>query len=185
MNILNLIHRRILILASTCFCFCFLTEDGQAAPPKHISIEPSRSFLTKGGLQGGRAIADTSIINIKIKRSKKNQDLEALFFTFGDRNLKPRSGPLSYFKATLDPSGQQLIIDFADLNLLGFVPVEVEKQIKASRIIKNHRWLYDPVAPSTQMILDFKRPIEFRAQQKIAQNKPSELIFEFQSVKKK
>lgn len=156
----------------------FFVLKAKALAPKNAPYKPQGPFFSQGSQQGGRSLAASSIVNLEFLKSKKRKH-EALVFKFGDVLLRERPGLASYFQVVLDRSGRQIVIDLAEVQRFGVNRQTIDARLRRSEMIESHRWLYDPLAPSTQLILKFKQPISFRAHQRLSKTKASGFVVEW------
>lgn len=139
------------------------------------NLKPSSILRGAGIATGGQAGQTLGLMDIRHTNQAKSS-AERIILDFGKSNLQPLNGVVGYYHAELQQSPPRLAVELP-LTLGSKVSeTEVLKRLSKSRSIKRALITFDRTSQSTNLVLQFKKPMMVRLSQVQSPKAPGKLI---------
>lgn len=132
----------------------------QAATPFKKSLsEKKNAYVTTGTFIGGQANpGGISLLNVRRSFSAKAK-VERVMIDLGDKEMKPLSGNLSYYQASIDPGQNRVVLDLAQFKMSRVSEQQVRNLFRKSPYVKSADLTLDPEDKAATLVLHLKQPM--------------------------
>jgi hypothetical protein len=139
-----------------CLMPLLLANVSWAAPHPLKFEEPQK----RGVITGGLAADEFTLVSIR--KESRLKGTERWVFQYGDRLGKPLERVTGFFHISIDRNSKRIVLDFAQVNRLGFNQEALDKLTNGSALVASAAMSMDPHDQSTNMVFSLKRAAAIR-----------------------
>lgn len=150
---------RIVIFALFIPLVGFLAEASLRTNYFKASFSP-KNFIKKGVFVGGKTSQPTSLLDIKLMKSKKTKK-ERFVIRFADLLGKEQGVRTNYYQVYVKDKPARLVIDLENVHKTGVGPEELRRKLRRSKWVISSDITMDPVDHSTSLVFHFVHSLQF------------------------
>lgn len=156
-------------------------QTAQAVPHRKALDHKSNQYLSHGVFIGGRSGRGFTLLDIRRFFDKKAQ-AERVVLDWGDHNARPLKGQIGFFHVGLDKNQKRLVVDLTQVSRAGLDEKQAIEKFKRSPLVKEVQLIFDPLAVSTQLILEFKTEIAAEVFYLVGEKASSRLVLDLRPL---